>query len=103
MRLKDKVAIITGAGSGMGLDMAETFAREGAKVAVLDVNEQAAQAVASGIGGNALAVGCDVTRARDVAAAIAATTKAFGGVDILVNNAGVSHTNKPVLEIGEDE
>ncbi len=103
MRLNNKVAIITGAGSGMGRDMAETFAREGGKVAVLDVNEQAAQAVARGIGGNALAIGCDVTRHAEVEAAVAATIKAFGALDILVNNAGVSHVNKPLLDIGEDE
>jgi 3-oxoacyl-[acyl-carrier protein] reductase len=103
MRLENKVAIITGGGSGMGRDMAETFAREGAKVAVLDVNEQAAQAVAGGIGNAAIAIGCDVPRATDVDAAIAATTKAFGGLDILVNNAGVSHVNKPLMEIDEND
>ncbi len=103
MRLKDKVAIVTGAGSGMGKSIAETYAREGAKVAVLDVNESAARGVASAIGRQAIALRCDVAKRSDVDAALAATEKAFGRVDILVNNAGVSHVNKPVLDIDEAE
>jgi 3-oxoacyl-[acyl-carrier protein] reductase len=103
MRLQDKVAIVTGAGSGMGEAIAQTYAREGAKVAVLDVNEQAAQRVAAAIGANAAPVACDVTRRDDLDRAVAATLKAFGKVDILVNNAGVTHVNKPLMEIGEDE
>jgi 3-oxoacyl-[acyl-carrier protein] reductase len=102
-RLKDKVAIVTGAGSGMGEAIAVTYAREGAKVAVLDVNEQAAQRVAAAIGASAAAVACDVTRRDDLDRAVAATLKTFGKVDILVNNAGVTHVNKPLMEIGEDE
>jgi 3-oxoacyl-[acyl-carrier protein] reductase len=103
MRLADKVAIVTGAGSGLGKCMAETYAREGARVAVLDINEDAARAVARGIGNAASAVRCDVTNAADIAAAVKTTRDAFGGVDILVNNAGVTHRNKPVLEIDEAE
>jgi 3-oxoacyl-[acyl-carrier protein] reductase len=102
-RLKDKVAIVTGAGSGMGEAIAVTYAREGAKVAVLDVNEQAAQRVAAAIGASAAAVACDVTRRDDIDRAVDATLKAFGRVDILVNNAGVTHVNKPLLDISEDE
>ena len=103
MRLQDKVAIVTGAGSGMGEAIAHTYAREGAKVAVLDVNEQAAQRVAAAIGARATPVACDVTRRDDLDRAVAATLKAFGKVDILVNNAGVTHVNKPLMDIGEDE
>ena len=103
MRLADKVAIVTGAGSGMGLSIAETYAREGAKVAVLDVDEKAGRAVADTIGEDAIFVRCDVAQRADIDAAIAATLKAFGALDILVNNAGVSHVNKPVLEISEAE
>jgi 3-oxoacyl-[acyl-carrier protein] reductase len=103
MRLNDKVAIVTGAGSGMGLSIAETYAREGARVAVLDVNEGAAASVAKSIGKQAIAVRCDVAKRADVDAAISQTAKAFGGVDILVNNAGVSHVNKGVLDIDEAE
>jgi 3-oxoacyl-[acyl-carrier protein] reductase len=103
MRLKDKVAIVTGAGSGMGEAIAHTYAREGAKVAVLDVNEQAANKVAGAIGNAALAVACDVTNKADIARAVEMTEKKFGVTDILVNNAGVAHVNKPLMEIDERE
>jgi 3-oxoacyl-[acyl-carrier protein] reductase len=103
MRLKDKVAIVTGAGSGMGEAIAHTYAREGAKVAVLDVNEQAANKVASAIGANALAVACDVTNKADIVRAVEVTERKFGVTDILVNNAGVAHVNKPLMEIDERE
>ncbi len=103
MRLNDKAAIVTGAGSGMGACIAETFAREGARVAVLDVDAGAARAVASRIGNSALAIRCDVARKAEIDAAIEATLAAFGRLDILVNNAGVAHVNKPVTEIGEAE
>jgi 3-oxoacyl-[acyl-carrier protein] reductase len=103
MRLKDKVAIVTGAGSGFGEGIAETFAREGAKVVVLDLVEAAAQRVAAAIGGNAIAVHCDVASRPAIDAAVAATLRAFGTIDILVNNAGTSHLRKPMLDIDEIE
>ena len=103
MRLKNKIAIITGAGSGMGEAIAHTYAREGARVAVLDINEQAANKVAGAIGKAAIAVGCDVTDKSDIARAVGKTESAFGEPDILVNNAGVSHVNKPVADIEETE
>jgi 3-oxoacyl-[acyl-carrier protein] reductase len=103
MRLKDKIAIVTGAGSGMGEAIAHTYAREGARVAVLDVNEQAANRVASAIGAAALAVACDVTSKADIVRAVEMTEKKFGVTDILVNNAGVAHVNKPLMEIDERE
>jgi 3-oxoacyl-[acyl-carrier protein] reductase len=68
---------------------------------VLDVNEQAANKVASAIGNAALAVACDVTNKADISRAVEMTEKKFGVSDILVNNAGVSHVNKPLLEIDE--
>lgn len=103
MRLEGKVAIVTGAGSGMGEAIAHTFANEGALVAVLDVDEANGGRVAGAIGARARFVRCDVTNKADIDAAVAATERAFGRLDILINNAGVSHINKPLLEIGEAE
>ncbi len=103
MRLQDKVAIVTGAGSGIGLAIAQTFAREGAKVAMLDVNEKAARAAASSIGKAAIAIRCDVVKKSEIEAALAAAARAFGKIDILVNNAGTSHVNKPLADIDEAE
>ncbi len=93
MRLKDKVALITGAGQGIGKVTALTFAREGARVAVADINMANAQAVAEEIirnDGQAKAVFLDVSRAESVEVAVRTTVEAFGRVDILVNNAGIT-------------
>lgn len=103
MRLQKTIAVVTGAGSGMGAAIAETYAREGAHVAVLDIDGDAAKAVARKIGNKAIAIQCDVTKRSDIDAAVAETARAFGGLNTLVNNAGVAHLNKPVLEIGEAE
>jgi 3-oxoacyl-[acyl-carrier protein] reductase len=103
MRLQSKVALVTGAASGFGKAIAETYAREGAKVAVVDINAAAAKEVAKAIGPAAVAVACDVSRKADVDAATAATVSAFGTIDILVNNAGAAHRNRPMLEVDEAE
>ncbi|HEY8564729.1 MAG TPA: SDR family oxidoreductase [Beijerinckiaceae bacterium] len=103
MRLANKTALITGAAQGFGLGIAETFAREGAKVAVLDINGSLAEEAAQGIGSGALALACDVSRREDVDRAVGATLDAFGRLDIVVNNAGISHRNRPMLEVKEDE
>ena len=103
MRLQNQVAIVTGGGSGMGEAIAETYAREGARVAVIDVDGAAAGKVAKEIGKAAIAVRCDVVKRGDIAAAVAETVKAFGRLDVLVNNAGVAHVNKPMLDIDEAE
>jgi 3-oxoacyl-[acyl-carrier protein] reductase len=103
MRLDNKTALVTGAGSGIGQTIAETYAREGACVALADIDIEGAKAAARAIGNNAVAMRCDVARKADFDAAIAATLAAFGGLDILVNNAGTTHVNKPLLEITEDE
>ncbi|CEJ14185.1 SDR family oxidoreductase [Phreatobacter sp. AB_2022a] len=101
MRLKDKVAIVTGGAQGFGKGIVETFAREGAKVAVFDLNEDGAKAVAKGFGRKAMGVKCDVSKAKDVQRAVAKVVERFGRVDILINNAGTSHRNQPMLEVDE--
>ena len=103
MRLDNKVALVTGAGSGIGQCIAETYAREGARVALADINFDAAKSAARAIGNNAIALRCDVAKKAEFAAAVADTLAAFGRLDILVNNAGTTHVNKPMLEITEDE
>ncbi len=90
MRLKDKVALITGGGSGIGRAIAREFAREGAKLLIAELNEASGQAVADEIGEAARFLRCDTSSEEDVQAAIAATIDAFDGFDIMVNNAGVA-------------
>jgi 3-hydroxybutyrate dehydrogenase len=91
MRLKDKVAIVTGAASGIGKEIAVLFAREGAKVVIADLNQKGADAVAAELGGpaKALGVAVDVTNEAQVDACVAKTVSAFGQVDVLISNAGI--------------
>ena len=106
MRLKNKVAVITGAGSGFGAGIAKRFAEEGAGVVVADINDPAGQRVADEIstsGGKAVFVHADVTRGQDWANLIGATQSAFGRVDVVVNNAGWTHRRKPYMEVSEAE
>jgi 3-oxoacyl-[acyl-carrier protein] reductase len=101
MRLANKAAIVTGAGSGFGAGIARKFAAEGARVMVADIDAAAAEAIAREIGGVAQAV--DVADAASVEAMADAARAAFGQVDILVNNAGITHLPKPMEEVSEDE
>ena len=91
MRLKDKVAIVTGAASGIGREIARTYAREGARVVIADLNQTAADAVAAELGGprKALAVAMDVTNEQQVDQGVARTIEQFGKIDVLVSNAGI--------------
>ncbi|HWH81879.1 MAG TPA: 3-hydroxybutyrate dehydrogenase [Burkholderiaceae bacterium] len=92
MKLQDKVCIVTGAASGIGKEIALTYAREGGKVVIADISKAAAQAAADEIvkgGGTAMAVTMDVTSEEQVNAAVAEVVAAYGGVDVLVSNAGV--------------
>ena len=106
MRLKDKVAIVTGGGSGFGEGIAQRFADEGAKVVIADLAAAAGQRVADAIvarGGQAVAIQADVSKDASVAALLAAAVDAFGTVHVVVNNAGTTHRNRPMLEVTEDE
>lgn len=102
-RLSGKTALITGAASGFGAEIARLYACEGAKVVIADINEAGARERAGAIGDQARAVRCDVTSRTDIDAAVALTLSAFGRLDIVVNNAGWTHRNKPLLEVTEDE
>ena len=103
MRLANKIALVTGAASGFGAEIARIFAREGAKVVLLDLNKGGVQDVAAAIGPEALALAGDVTSARDVSAAVEASLARHGRLDIVVNNAGWTHRNRPLLEVSEAE
>jgi 3-oxoacyl-[acyl-carrier protein] reductase len=100
-RLANKVAIVTGAASGFGAEIARLYVAEGAKTVVADINEEGAKAVAASLGANALAIKCDVTSKPDIDKLVAETVKRFGTLDIVVNNAGWTHKNQPMLEVSE--
>ncbi|HEX5008525.1 MAG TPA: glucose 1-dehydrogenase [Hyphomonadaceae bacterium] len=105
-RLDGMVAVVTGAALGIGRACAILMGREGASIAVLDTDEADGGKVAGEIvaaGGKAAFWRCDVSREKDVAAAIGAAASRFGRIDILVNNAGISGANKPTHELTEEE
>ncbi len=91
MRLKDKVALITGAGSGIGLQTARLFAKEGASVVCVDVNEQAAKDASASVK-NSIAVKADVSKAADCERMVAEAEKKFGKLNVMFNNAGIMHS-----------
>jgi 3-oxoacyl-[acyl-carrier protein] reductase len=100
MRLKDRAAIVTGGASGFGAGIARRFAQEGARVAVVDLNRDAAEVLAKEIGG--LAIAADISDAAQVQAMAHQVAAAFGRIDILVNNAGVGHRPQPLDTLDED-
>ncbi len=105
-KLNGKVAIVTGAASGMGKAIAELYAKEGAKVVVSDYNFEGAQAVVEGIkaaGGEAIANRANVAELADIEAMIEAATSTYGKLDILVNNAGIMDGMEPVGEITDEK
>ena len=101
MRLKDKVAIVTGASSGIGIGIAEVFAEEGARVVCVARRAAEGEAVADSIrreGGNAMFIACDVAQESQVENLVQQTLAAYGRIDVLVNNAGVNFV-KPFDEL----
>ncbi len=104
MRLADKVAVVTGAGSGFGAGIAARFAEEGARIVAADINGDSAAEIVEEIrnaGGTAVAVTADVSKGDEMAKIIAAAVDEFGGLDVVVNNAGTTHKNRPMLEVDE--
>jgi len=101
MRLENKTALVTGAASGFGREIARRFVEEGAKVAVVDLDFDGAQQVAAEFGDKGIAIACDVAVGEQVCSAVEQTCSAFGHTDIVVNNAGWSHKNGPLLDVDE--
>jgi 3-oxoacyl-[acyl-carrier protein] reductase len=100
-QLDNKIAIITGAGSGFGEGMATAYIREGAKVLIADLNGEAGERVAKALGPNAKAVTCDVANEASVKAMVQVCVDTFGIPDIVINNAGTTHKNQPMLDVDE--
>lgn len=106
MRLEGKVAVVTGAASGMGKAIAELYAKEGAKVVVSDLNLEGAEAVASGIranGGEAIAIKTNVGNLEDINAMIDTAVNEFGTLDILVNNAGIMDNMAAAGDVNDEK
>jgi len=104
MRLADKVAVVTGAGSGFGAGIATRFAEEGARIVAADINGDGAARIVEeirGAGGTAVAVTADVSKGNGMVKIIAAAVDEFGALDVVVNNAGTTHKNRPMLEVDE--
>jgi NAD(P)-dependent dehydrogenase (short-subunit alcohol dehydrogenase family) len=106
MKLKDKIAVVTGAGSGMGKSIAIVYASEGARVVVSDINEASANATVDEIkstGGEAIAVLANVAKEKDIQNLIDTAVQTFGTLDILVNNAGIMDNFEPAGDIEDDQ
>lgn len=102
MRLKNKIAIITGGGSGIGLSCARIFCQEGAKVVIFGRRKNRLEDAVREIGGSTLAVNGDITRQEDIRKLVETTINTYGRVDILVNSAGI-FTGAPLHEIKDEE
>jgi 3-oxoacyl-[acyl-carrier protein] reductase len=103
MRLNGKVALVTGAARGFGAGIAEVFAREGARLALIDIDGEGLERIAEQRSKHAVALAADVTKAEDWKRAVDACVSKFGRLDIVVNNAGTSHRNQPLLDVSEEE
>ena len=102
-RLEGYRVIVTGAGNGIGRDIATRLASEGARVLVADIDERAATAHAASLGAGAAAIGVDVSRPDQVTTMVDHAVETFGGLDVLVNNVGVHHLFAPVFDLPDSE
>jgi NAD(P)-dependent dehydrogenase (short-subunit alcohol dehydrogenase family) len=102
MELEGKRTLVTGAARGLGLAIATLFTERGARVALADLDRAAVDEAVAELGGDSLAMQCDVTKPEDVQMAIAETVAAFGGLDVMVNNAGIE-IGKPIPETSDEE
>ncbi|MFN8489506.1 MAG: glucose 1-dehydrogenase [Caldilineaceae bacterium] len=100
-QLTNKIAIVTGAGSGFGEGIAKAYVAEGAKVVLADINAASVQRVAAVLGANACPFTCDVANGAQVRALVEHCIATFGAPDIVVNNAGITHRNGPMTEVDE--
>ena len=103
MRLKGRTAIVTGGASGFGEGIVRRFVAEGAKVAIIDLNGAAAEALAAELGDDVVAIAADVSADADVARLTRQTQERLGAIDVLVNNAGVGHTPQPLDALSDAE
>ena len=103
MRLREKVAIVTGGASGFGEGIARKFVTEGAHVLIADRDGAAGERAARALGAHVHSVAADVSKAGDVKAMVEAAQQHYGGLDIIVNNAGVGHLPQPLEDLAEDE
>jgi 2-dehydro-3-deoxy-L-rhamnonate dehydrogenase (NAD+) len=103
MNALSKTALVTGAARGIGLAIASRLAADGIRVAVLDLDGAAAEAAAKKVGGGAIALTADVTKAADVDAAVRRVVDTWGRLDILVNNAGITGRSFPIQDLSDDD
>jgi 3-oxoacyl-[acyl-carrier protein] reductase len=103
MNALSKTALVTGAARGIGLAIASRLAADGARVALLDLDGAAADAAAKKVGGGAMAIAADVTKASEVDAAVDRVVDAWGRLDILVNNAGITGRSFPIWELSDED
>jgi len=103
MSLSGRVALVTGGARGIGLAIAQRLVAEGARVAIVDLDEPAARNAASGLGASAIALAADVTRTADVERAVAAAHRQWGRLDIVVNNAGITGGSRLTWELTDED
>ncbi|MEK7770308.1 MAG: SDR family NAD(P)-dependent oxidoreductase, partial [candidate division NC10 bacterium] len=101
--MSEKTALVTGAARGIGLAIARRLAAGGARVALLDLDRGAVEAAARSVGGEAMPVVADVTRAAEVETAVAQVVGRWGRLDIMVNNAGITGRSFPIWELSDED